>query len=142
VSGGIEGESPRGELANQQIDQARQKIVEHLKDATLASPRFQAFADLADLCFAAYNREHHEDGIFAYNQALIAETIRQRKNGIKGYNSEMSDALTLVSNLGEALEGKWPESKYANKNSKLYLAGELRGIKNDEIIRKNNKPSH
>jgi hypothetical protein len=70
-------------------EQARQKVLEHLKDAELESPRFQAFCDYTDLQNAGefiLKPPQPEGSLLLpdrlFNADMIAETIRQRSNGI------------------------------------------------------------
>jgi hypothetical protein len=152
MSGGVKGERPQGELTSptifeeseikSRIDRTREKIVEHLKKVELDSPRFQAFADYADLYYAAYGQDDANEGVLAYNPTLIAETIRQRRNGcIKGYNSEFERIMVLAGDLRNVLEHKYSEDDVRGKGSRSDLAIELRIIKTNEIVRKNHAPS-
>jgi hypothetical protein len=107
MSSGIESDgkfntSEKTELTS--IEKTIQKIEEHIKDAKLDSPIFQAFADYADFVNAeSLLRQNRHSSMFQMEHSLIKETIRQRQNGIIGYKKEYKDAEKLAIELGKAI---------------------------------------
>jgi hypothetical protein len=117
---------------------AKQKILEHLKYAKLESPRFQAFCDYADLQNASefIRKPPPPEGIrlmpdLLFNPDMIAETIRQRSNGIKGYKKELYQIVDVTRDYLEVSQGRYPEP-----GAQIKFASELMIIKEQEIVRK------
>src|SRR2546428_442859 len=80
------------------LEKVQQRIVEHLNDATLESPRFQAFCDIADREYAQsvmYTSDSDGRGYLRDMIGHVEETIRQRKNGTKGYKKEFDVIDTM-----------------------------------------------
>src|SRR4051794_29745073 len=93
MNGGKEGLQNEG-VVRTPVERAGQQISERLQHTALEDPLFQAFADSTDLQDLTSNIEMTNiDKLFpakhnANNNlklAILEETIRQRKNGIKGY---------------------------------------------------------
>jgi hypothetical protein len=70
-----------------EVGNTAQEIVDHLEGAGLESARWKAFADFADREEAIVLAQGDE-GRNNIRLALIEETIRQRKNEVKGYKTE------------------------------------------------------
>jgi hypothetical protein len=84
------------------LERAAQKIVDHLENAGLDSVRWKAFADYVDREEAAvfsYSDEERKD----IRLCLIDETIRQRKNEVKGYKKEYDLLETVAKDYIEAM---------------------------------------
>src|SRR4051794_39749441 len=71
------------------------EIAEHLRDVELESARMQAFADYAD----------REKELASKNgdAKMIDETIRQRRNGMRGYKKEYDQIPTIIGAYSGAL---------------------------------------
>ena len=130
-------------------EKARQKIIEHLKDAELESPRFQAFADYADLqeqigLQRKLNHLFKIDKVEVTGSPMIKETIRQRKNGRKGYKREYELVEDITEDYYEALfdrESEGRASQTINTNepevgAQFNFCQGLVDIKNQEIDEK------
>jgi hypothetical protein len=65
------------------IEKAQQRIVDHLNGHDLGSPRMDAFTDYVDWYFASRKEDRNEIEV-----AMIKETMRQRRNSVKGYAAE------------------------------------------------------
>ena len=110
-------------------DKARQRIVEHLQDAELESPRFQAFADYTDL------QNSHEwlprpNRIF--NADMVRETTRQRINGTKGYKREYEQVQGMVDDYWRVCK----DTSFDPPMAQSKFAQFLMEIKNQEIEKK------
>jgi hypothetical protein len=140
ISHGFESDniSPSENAAVIAEEKARQKIVEYLKDAKLESPQFQAFCDYADLQYGSelilkprlpQGLRFMPDQLF--NADMIAETIRQRSNGIKGYKRELYQVVDVTRDYLEVSQGRYPEPR-----AQIKFASELLKLKEHAIERK------
>jgi hypothetical protein len=145
VSRGFESDniSPSENASVIAEEKAQQKILEHLRDANLESPRFQAFCDYTDLQNASeFIRKPPQpeslrfmpDQLF--NAVMIAETIRQRANGSRGYKRELHQLIDVTRDYLEVAQGRYPQS-----GAQAKFALELLKIKDQEIARKSAQPS-
>ena len=85
-------------------EQARRNIEEYVGNPELGSSRFQAFADYVDwqeAQFLADKNKSHE-----LRSALIEENIRQRKNGVSGYQREFETVSGLHKKLLQAIDSQ------------------------------------
>ena len=93
MSEGVEGQ-PQLQPQEVSIPSAEKEgireIAERLKDAKLESPEFQAFADFAD---------KQQEG----DTKLLEETIRQRRNGMRGYKAAYDQMPKVTDAYSSAL---------------------------------------
>jgi hypothetical protein len=102
-----QGINPSKERELTPEQKGQQKIVEFLKDSELESPRFQAFTDYADLEYANLSKTL---GLGAPSDApnidFVRETIRQRKNGVKGYLREHEQVISVAGDYWRAVHDR------------------------------------
>jgi len=98
-----------------EVESASQKIVDHLDDAGLESARWMAFADYADRD-EAFVLSHGDKERKDIRLGLIDETIRQRKNEIKGYKNEDGLLETIVKNYRVAIH-EYVTKKYSYREN-------------------------
>jgi hypothetical protein len=128
--------SKEGELTPEQ--KGRQKIVEYLSNAEIESPRFQAFTDYADLEYA--NLRETLGALAAPSDTpnidFVRETIRQRKNGVKGYLREHEQ---VISTAGDYWRAVTDISSNPSRGA-FDFATALQDIKYTEIKKKSQEP--
>jgi hypothetical protein len=139
----IEGHQPvdpspeNDPLKFERVEKAEQKIIDHLKDTALESPRFQAFADFVDFREATSHMPGERDEI---KKAMIEETIRQRKNGVKGYKTEFELIGETTHDYWQALASFTNSTdEFLARTPKQFALG-LRTIKDKEIDKRNQQP--
>src|SRR4051812_17860237 len=89
-------------------EQALKKVEEQLNQSAMESPQFQAFADYIDYMRAETDLEIDDSNNPYTSQqkdmkyCLIEETIRQRRNGVLGYEQAYDNASLLIQNVRSA----------------------------------------
>lgn len=91
------------ELKNTSTEQVKQKIKDHVQSAEVGTTRGMAIRDFIDndKAFYKWTLDSH-DTLTTTRYALTDETIRQRKNGVKGYAEEFQSFEKLVLDLRQA----------------------------------------
>ena len=110
-------------------DRGRQKIIESLKGYEQGTPRFEAFCDYVDLLETT--RKDSENGI---KTAMIEETIRQRKNGVKGYKKEFDSMhYNITGTLWDIISHDVPDIPQLQQEANVKYVERLVDIKIQEI---------
>jgi hypothetical protein len=127
------------------IDEALRKIEDHIEDAELNSPRFQAFADGADVVYAnltiRYPSAEEHKGITRnmreMREVLIDEDIRKKKNTVVGYKQELDGAERLFEGLMNAVDATTKNAKGKDQQATMVSAiKRVVAIKEQAIDRK------
>jgi hypothetical protein len=117
--------------------QAYQDIGDHIKDAELESPLFQAFADAVDLWDALkdYDKNDFEK---VTRKGLIENDIRKNTNSVTGYLKKSEEADQLLFALSSATM----ENTQAADTGKAYVAmvNKLTKMKREAIRTKSKSP--
>jgi hypothetical protein len=131
------------------IDQALGKLEDHIQDAELNSPRFQAFADNADMFHALLtlnvpsaeesNWMKHSKGMMEMRAVIIAEDIRKKENSVVGYKKEMGGLEPLFDGLLAATGVGTKKSKQTDQQATMAIK-RLVAIKEQAIERKSQQP--
>jgi hypothetical protein len=115
---------------------ARYEIETYVQDAELEDPRVQALADFSDLCSAQFPNRGIKD---VYSVDHIQETIRKRKNGMRGYIRAYDEVTQLAGALHAAVFEETTDSdQIVSIDAKF--AAELQEIKNNVILVKSPSP--
>ena len=110
--------------------EARKKIIELLDSVTLESPSFQAFADFTDWLDAKAKLTVQDNIYNNVRLGNIEETVRQRKNGVPGYQWAYEEIVPItVENYRQAVCDREPD----HNKALIEFAGELMDIKRAQL---------
>ena len=129
------GVAKRTEESNKRKEGVVEFLNETEQDSKIDSPRFQAYCDYVDVELAGGMGESK-----TLKQALIQETIRQRRNGVLGYDDEFGEVekrekeyennfqnMHKINNIGMTLE----------EQKKARVIAEWKSVKEQEIKKRN-----
>lgn len=124
--------------AQTRTEKAIRQIEHSISVAALDSPLFQAFSDYTDRLNAKPLHNRIRDDRTHLTLCLIKETIRQRKNGIRGYKRAFEFYVRqLQSDLKSALMADGRAAYHVNREIRKILTD----IKKQAIERKNTRLS-
>jgi hypothetical protein len=131
------------------IDQALGNLEDHIEDAELNSPRFQAFADCTDMFHAiltlrvpsAEESKWMSRSMMEMRAVIIAEDIRKKENSVVGYKQEMEEVERLFNGLTDVVDTTTKKAKQKDQQATMVSAIKgVREIKKQAIDRKSQQP--
>jgi hypothetical protein len=139
--------NPTENLGLSPIDQALGNLEDSIKDAELNSPRFQAFADSADMFHAiltlkvpsAEDQKWMSRSMMEMRAVILDNDIRKKENSVVGYKQETEKLGELFDGLLDATGVTTKKSKQTDQQATM-ADKRLVAIKEQAIERKSQQP--